>query len=97
MTERIKYAIIIIEVMNMIKKIKNLKLKNVYLWVLFFGLVSTLAGGAWVLMLDRFAESKNAFGVQSYPSEALNEVVFSALLHIVCGIILFLHERKKVE
>ena len=97
MTERIKYAIIITEVMNMIKKIKNLKLKNVYLWVLFFGLVSTLAGGAWVLMLDRFAESKNAFGVQSYPSEALNEVVFSALLHIVCGIILFLHERKKVE
>ena len=52
MTERIKYAIIITEVMKMIKKIKNLKLKNVYLWVLFFGLVSTLAGGAWVLMLD---------------------------------------------
>ena len=45
MTGRIKYAIIIIEVMNMIKKIRNLKLRNTYLLVLFFGLVSTAVGG----------------------------------------------------
>lgn len=83
--------------MNMIKKIRNLKLRNTYLLVLFFGLVSTLAGGAWVLMLNRFAKEGNTFGVQSYPSAALNEVIFSALLHIICGIILLLDERKKVE
>jgi hypothetical protein len=83
--------------MNMIKKIKALKFKNAYLLVLFFGLVSTLAGGAWVLMLDRLVKGGNTFGMQSYPSAALGEVVFSSLLHIVCGIILFLHERKKVE
>ena len=97
MTGRIKYAIIIIEVMNMIKKIRDLKLRNTYLLVLFFGLVSTAVGGIWVIMLDRFAKEGNAFGVQSYPSAALDEVVFSALLHIVCGIFLLLDERKKVE
>ena len=97
MTGRIKYAIIIIEVMNMIKKIRNLKLRNTYLLVLFFGLVSTVMGGVWVIRLDRFVKGGQTFGVQSYPSSALNEVVFSALLHIVCGIILLIDERKKVE
>ena len=97
MTGHIKYAIIIIEVMNMIKKIRNLKLKNVYLLVLFFGLVSTIAGGIWVIMLDHTVKNTNTFGMQSYPSAAFKEVAFSALLHIVCGIILFLDERKKVE
>ncbi len=81
----------------MIKKIRNLKLRNTYLLVLFFGLVSTVMGGIWVIMLDRFARNGNAFGVSSYPSAALNEVVFSALLHIVCGIILLIDDRKKVE
>ncbi len=81
----------------MINKIRNLKLRNTYLLVLFFGLVSTAVGGIWVIMLDRFAKEGNAFGVQSYPSAALDEVVFSALLHIVAGIILLLDDRKKVE
>ena len=81
----------------MMKKIRDLKLKNVYLLVLFFGLASTVAGAAWVLMLDRFVSSGKTFGVSSYPSAALKEVVFSALLHIVCGIILLLDDRKKVE
>ncbi len=81
----------------MIKKLRNLKLKNTYLLVLFFGLVSTLAGAVWVIMLDRFVGTTDAFGVRSYPSAALTEVVFSAILHIICGIILFLDERKKVE
>lgn len=81
----------------MIKKIRDLKLRNTYLLVLFFGLVSTAVGGIWVIILDRFAKEGNAFGVQSYPSAALDEVVFSALLHIVCGIFLLLDERKKVE
>ncbi len=81
----------------MLKKIRNLKLKNTYLLVLFFGLVSTVAGGAWVLMLDRFVGTSDAFGVSSYPSAALTEVVFSAVLHIVAGIILLLDDRKKVE
>lgn len=97
MTGKIKSCIIITEVMNMIKKIRNLKLKNTYLLVLFFGLVSTVAGGAWVLILDRFVKNSDAFGVSSYPSAAFGEVVFSALLHIVCGIILLLDDRKKVE
>lgn len=81
----------------MIKKIRNLKLRNTYLLVLFFGLVSTVMGGIWVIMLDRFAKRGVTFGVSSYPSAALNEVVFSALLHIACGIILLLDDRKKVE
>lgn len=81
----------------MIKKIRNLKLNNAYLLVLFFGLASTVIGGIWVLMLDRLAKNGNTFGMQSYPSAAMNEVIFSALLHIACGIILLLDERKKVE
>ena len=97
MTWRMKSCIIITEVMNMIKKIRNLKLRNTYLLVLFFGLVSTVMGGIWVIMLDRFVKKGDVFGVQSYPSAALNEVIFSALLHIICGIILLLDERKKVE
>ena len=81
----------------MIKKIRNLKLKNTYLLVLFFGLVSTLAGAVFVIMLDYTVKNGDAFGVSSYPSAAMREVVFSAILHIICGIILFLDERKKVE
>jgi hypothetical protein len=81
----------------MLNKIRDLKLKNTYLLVLFFGLVSTVAGGAWVLMLDRFVGASDAFGISSYPSAAFTEVVFSALLHIALGIILLLDDRKKVE
>ncbi len=97
MTERKGYAIIITEVMNMIKKIRNLKLSNAYLLVLFFGLASTVMGSIWVMMLDRLVKNGNTFGMQSYPSAAMNEVIFSALLHIACGIILLIDERKKVE
>ncbi len=81
----------------MLNKIKNIKLKNTYLLVLFFGLISTLAGAVWVIMLDYSVKNGNAFGISSYPSAALTEVVFSALLHIVAGIILLLDDRKKVE
>ena len=78
----------------MIKKTRNLKLKNTYLLVLFFGLVSTLAGAVFVIMLDYTVKNGDAFGVSSYPSAAMREVVFSAILHIICGIILFLDEKK---
>ena len=66
MTGRIKYAIITIEVMNMINKIRNLKLRNAYLLVLFFGLVSTVMGGIWVIMLDRFVKKGHLFGTSTY-------------------------------
>ena len=97
MTGRIKYAIIITEVMNMMNKIRNLKLRNTYLLVLFFGLASTFFGGIWVLMLDYAVKQGNAYGISTYPEEALREVVFSAILHIISGIILYLCEAKKVE
>ena len=81
----------------MINRIKNIKIKDAYLLVLLFGVISTAFGGVWVLMLNRFVSTSTAFGVSSYPSYALGEVMFSALLHIVCGIILLTDERKKVE
>ena len=81
----------------MIKKIQSIKIKNAYLLVLLFGLISTVFGGVWVMILSRFVSSTDAYGVRSYPSVALGEVMFCALLHIVCGIILLLDERKKVE
>ncbi len=90
-------VIIITEVMILINKPKNIKFKDTYLLVLFFGAVSTAAGAVCTIMLERAARAGDTFGISSYPSYLLNELTFSALLHIAVGIILYLDERKKVE
>ncbi len=82
---------------KLINKIKGIKIESPYLLILFFGAVSTLAGGVWVIILDCTVGGGGLIGAASYASNALGEVTFSALLHIAVGIILYFAERKKVE
>lgn len=75
----------------------NIKIKNAPLLILFFGVVSTLAGGIWLSIVKYTAEKNALMGVAPYYGAMLEEITFCAILHIILGTVLLLNDRKNLK
>ena len=90
MTKGIKTAIIITEGSD---KVKKIKLEISYLTVLFMGLISCAGGGIWLLIARSVITSNNIIGYGDYLSRGIEEITFSALLHIILGLIMMVRDK----
>ena len=79
------------------KLIKKIKIENAYLIVLFFGMISTLGGAVWAILLRHTIRSQGIIGASSYYDGCLSEIAFCAFLHIAIGVILYIDERKRLN
>ncbi len=79
------------------KLIKKIKIENASLLVLFFGMISTLGGAVWAMLLRYAIRTQGIIGASSYYDSCLSEIAFCALLHIAVGIILYIDERKRLN
>lgn len=79
------------------KIVKKITIENASLLVLFFGMISTLGGAVWALLLRHEIRSQGIIGASSYYDGCLSEIAFCAALHIAVGIILYIDERKRLN
>lgn len=79
------------------KLLKKIKIENASLLVLFFGMISTLGGAVWAMLLRYTIRTQGIIGASSYYDGCLSEIAFCAFLHIAVGVILYIDERKRLN
>lgn len=75
-------------------KIRNIKIKEPVLTVLFLGFISCLVGGIWLCLIGFKIHKNGMIGYYGSLTSGLNELIYCALLHITIGIILYCAEKK---
>ena len=76
-------------------KIRNIKIKEPVLTVLFLGFISCLVGGIWLCMVSFKLYKIGIIGYYGRLSSGGGELAFCALLHIIIALILYIAEKKR--
>lgn len=78
-------------------KISGICLRNLWLTVLLFGLISLVAGGGWLLYVRYAMIERGMLTYDAVYMAGLKELVYSMLFHFAVAAILALDEKKRKE
>ncbi len=73
----------------------KLSVKELPIWILFFGFISTLGGAVWHLLLCQRLREILPLSYLTIARQSIEELTFAAALHILLAIVLFWDIKRK--
>lgn len=74
---------------------KKLHIEITPLLILYFGAVSTAGGGFWLWLQDKLLRETDPLSAASVLRAGLEELILSAVLHVILAAVIALHEKTK--